>query len=69
VAYSAYLDRNMLPDLPQAPQEFLDWYDKRAERLANAMRRMLAVAAPTETRSTSWEPAVRDDENAHSIGE
>lgn len=70
VGYSAYLERNMLPDLPREPQEFLEWYERRAERLAGALRRMLSVAAPADSRrAPEAEPAVRDDETAHSIGE
>lgn len=69
-AYSAYLSRNELPGLPNAPGDFLKWFDQRAELLAKRLRALLQVA-PSEPAASSKEEraAIRDDEEAHSLGE
>lgn len=69
-SYGAYLARNELPGLPEAPGDFLDWFDQRAQLLAKRLRTLLQVSSSEPTFEPPEErAAVRDDELAHSLGE
>ena len=68
-AYEAYLQRNELPDLPSNAGEFLAWFDDRAQRLEQRLRRLLQVGGAPDSGEPGERPATRDDELAHSLGE
>lgn len=66
--YGAYLDRHLVPPLPEDFSGFLAWFDRRSELLARRLQEVLQVS-DGELNDDADKPAARDDVLAHSAGE